>query len=43
LAADYTAGAGGYGSPSERTQQRLDDDVESGKFSTDFAAADYGK
>ncbi|WP_312795106.1 hydantoinase B/oxoprolinase family protein [Tianweitania sp.] len=38
-----TPGAGGYGSPTERDRSLLDSDVESGKFSTDFVAAHYGK
>jgi N-methylhydantoinase B len=38
-----TPGAGGYGSPTERNQALLNDDVESGKFSPAFISAHYRK
>ena len=38
-----TPGAGGYGSPGERDEALLKADIESGKFSPEFIAANYGK
>lgn len=38
-----TPGAGGYGPPQERSQELLRQDVESGKFSAEFIAANYRK
>ena len=37
-----TPGAGGYGSPSERTPERLADDRESRKFSAEYMRRNYG-
>ena len=37
-----TPGAGGYGPPDERAGERLVVDRESGKFSDDFLAREYG-
>jgi len=36
-----TPGAGGYGPPAERSTDSLEDDVASGKFSTDFVQTHY--
>ena len=36
-----TAGAGGYGDPAERAEASLREDVESGKFSSDFMTRSY--
>lgn len=36
-----TPGAGGYGSPSERSESALREDLESGKFSEQFVAHQY--
>lgn len=38
-----TPGAGGYGPPHERDDALLQADIESGKFSPEFIAANYGK
>lgn len=38
-----TPGAGGYGPPHERDEALLQADIESGKFSPEFIAANYGK
>lgn len=38
-----TPGAGGYGLPKERSEDLLREDVESGKFSPEFIAANYRK
>ena len=37
-----TGGGGGYGSPTRRAGDQLDDDVEQGKVSPEAAAAVYG-
>ncbi len=34
-------GAGGYGAPSDRSEEALRDDAESGKFGTDFLQTNY--
>ncbi|WP_273033236.1 hypothetical protein [Pseudaminobacter soli (ex Zhang et al. 2022)] len=36
-----TPGAGGYGDPKQRDEVLLHQDVESGKFSESFIAANY--
>lgn len=38
-----TPGAGGYGLPQERSEALLREDIESGKFSLEFIAANYKK
>lgn len=38
-----TPGAGGYGDPSERTAEQLDEDLASGKFDTDTVFSLYGR
>lgn len=36
-----TAGAGGFGNPDERTKEKLQEDIESGKFSKEFLTREY--
>ncbi|MDJ0957622.1 MAG: hydantoinase B/oxoprolinase family protein [Arenicellales bacterium] len=38
-----TPGAGGYGSPKKRTQDRIDQDLQSGKFSQHYVEAQYNQ
>lgn len=38
-----TPGAGGYGAPQERSEELLQEDVASGKFTPEFIVANYGK
>ena len=38
-----TPGAGGYGSPKHRTRDRIDQDLQSGKFSRQYIEAQYGQ
>jgi N-methylhydantoinase B len=37
-----TGGGGGYGSPTRRAGDRLDDDIEQGRVSPESATAVYG-
>ena len=38
-----TPGAGGYGSPKSRTRERIDQDLQSGKFSQEYVEAQYNQ
>lgn len=42
LVAIRTPGAGGYGSPAQRTKEALQEDLESGKYSAEYLKKHYG-